>query len=480
MDQTYKQAFEELQDRVSWDEFERQFYARDLAPMPEFLSKLLFKTLPDCVIRPASAEDVAQVVKVAGRDKIPVTPRAGATTAFMNAVPVKSGIVLDLTAMKGLGTVDRENLTAEVYPGTSWRELNEELAKVGLTACSVPSSGESSTVGGWFNMEGYGIGSVKYGCFHDQVLSAEIVLADGQIVTTTPKAKDYPLEWFAGSEGTLGITTKLKIKVRELPEKEEHTAVEYDSIQGVQQLLLEIAKLPEEETPYNVHWSNPDFYYMLQDLGYNVPTTKQLVAVSFSGSAEEVETGTEKLTRLVEKTGGKVLEKEVGLEEWQDRFRSMRIKRRGPTLLAAEVIIPIYRLADFYQRVQSLKQKVAVYGYQLPQGRILLLILYSADETKPLEYLFLLAKTKRLYDGAFAVGGRPYGVGVWNAIYINRTLPPEQLAERKSRKKKLDPADIINPGKYYKPPTLLHPTIFGFGTFWANTLSSILGIGRGR
>jgi hypothetical protein len=91
-----------------------------------------------------------------------------------------------------------------------------------------------------------------------------------------------------------------------------------------------------------------------------------------------------------------------------------------------------------------------------------------------------MAKTKRIYDAAIEVGGRPYGTGIWNTVYLKRVYTSAVLKERMNIKKKLDPDGIMNPGKYYSPPTLLNPTIFGLASGAANLISSTVGIGKGR
>jgi hypothetical protein len=103
--------------------------------------------------------------------------------------------------------------------------------------------------------------------------------------------------------------------------------------------------------------------------------------------------------------------------------------------------------------------------------------MYHADETKGLQYLFLMAKTKVIYDAAIRVGGGPYGTGVWNSVYLKRVCPKDKLQEMEERKKWLDPCGIINPGKVTRAPVFMNPALFGVGAACANTLSGMLGIG---
>src|SRR4030042_1966731 len=96
-------------DRAADSRFERGFYSRDLAPVPALLVNPLFNTMPDLIVRPADAEETAALLKLAFAGNIPVTPRAGASTAYFNSVPVQGGIVLDLNLLKGVADLDRKS-----------------------------------------------------------------------------------------------------------------------------------------------------------------------------------------------------------------------------------------------------------------------------------------------------------------------------------------------------------------------------------
>ncbi|MBS3968938.1 MAG: FAD-binding oxidoreductase [Clostridia bacterium] len=474
-----KELEEKLGNKASANEFERSFYSRDLAPVPDVLSKLLFQSFPEMVVLPSNIDDVVEVMQTACKHQISVTPRAAATTAYLNAVPVRKGIVIDMSSLKGVINVDADNLAVEAYPGTSWKELNVTLKRHGLTALSVPSSGESSTVGGWFSMEGYGIGSMKYGSFHKQVSSAQIVLPHGEIITSTAQGR-FPLSWFAGSEGTLGIVTKLSFSVREILEKEVHITIKYSSMTDVKDALSIMGHLDDGSIPYNVHWSNPDFYKMLRGIGYPVTQESHLLLVSYQGSNEHIEAGLQAMKEIAAKTKGEILEDGTGEHEWNERFRSLKIKRGGPTLLAAEVVLPVNSLSNFYKLIENFGQSTAAYGHMMDDNRMVVLVMYYADETKLLDYLFLMAKTQKIYNTAIKLGGRPYGIGVWNSVYLKRSHSPELIEAMRERKRLIDPKNIMNPGKIYGHSKLLNPMIFQFASSSANLASSILGIGKGR
>ncbi|MDP2726912.1 MAG: FAD-binding protein, partial [Dehalococcoidia bacterium] len=109
-----------LSDRATVDPFELALYQYDLAAVPSLLSRTLFRTLPDVVVRPKCTEEVASVLRYAALHSVPVTPRAAASTAYYNAVPVRGGILLDLNALRGIVSVDRERETVTVLAATRW------------------------------------------------------------------------------------------------------------------------------------------------------------------------------------------------------------------------------------------------------------------------------------------------------------------------------------------------------------------------
>lgn len=474
----YETLIDKLGSKITLEEFERSLYTRDLAPVPKLMTQILFKTMPDAVVKPTAVEDIQAVLSYAQDNKTPVTPRAAATTAYLNTVPVDRGIVLDLNSLRGTLSIDPNTNIAEVWCGTPWAEVEEDLNKEGLAVCSCPSSGLSSTVGGWFSMEGYGIGSVQYGCFHDMVEEAEIVLPGGKVIRSTREG-EYPLDWFLGKEGTLGVVTKIKFRIRQQPEVTRNIALGFKSIDDLAKAAI---RLEQAETkPYNMHFANQVFFQLQSELGFTIHCTDyEMLTVTYQGTEEEIQSGEKEIRQIAEDTGGIILEQAVADEEWEQRFYALKIKRGGPTLLASEVILPVDKLDAFCKAARKLGQRTAVYGHFMDKGKINSLVLYYADETKMPEYLFLLAKTKLVYDAALALGGRPYGIGLWNAVYVHRVYGQDLRTKWLNRKKQLDPDNIINPGKFYRPPALLNPAIFSLGAGIANLLSRGLGIGRGR
>jgi alkyldihydroxyacetonephosphate synthase len=165
---------------------------------------------------PRSTDEVAAVARLAHENGIPVTAAGGRSGVCGASVPVFGGIVLDLTALAGVVSIDDESLVVEVLPGTFGPDLEAEVSAAGLTIGHFPQSFDIATVGGWVACRGAGQYSTRYGKVEDMVVGLEVVLADGTVVRTggAPRAAVGPdlTQLFVGSEGTLGIITRVWLK----------------------------------------------------------------------------------------------------------------------------------------------------------------------------------------------------------------------------------------------------------------------------
>lgn len=456
-----------LGNRATADPFELALYQYDLAAVPALLSRPLFRTLPDVVVRPWSVEEVSSVLKYAAFHRLPVTPRAAASTAYYNAVPTRGGILLDLNGLRGILHVDMERATATVMAATRWKELDDELRyKWGLAVKSYPTSAPASTIGGWFNMEGWGVGSLQYGCMHLQVVRAEAVLPGGEVVELTPTS-DPPLSWLAGSEGTLGVIASLELPLRPAPDAESHRLISFADFASLQEAAGRMARL--EPSPYHLHFADSAFTQVVSRAGLDTeaPPDHHLLSVHYEGTRAEVDAAEGSIADVCRDTGGKELDREVAREEWQNRFSEVRAKRAGPTLLGVEAQLPLTALARYVNAVEELGQHVGApiytYGAVVSPDWCQPNSFFPTDERRLWPYVRDLGLTKRLQDRAARYGGRPYGVGVWNTPYLRRAGTAAERREKRQRKALLDPQGILNPGKLYAPPPLLREPFFGIG-----------------
>ena len=199
-------------DRVSTGQSNRELHRRDISPHRG--------ELPAAVVWPESTEEVAAILQWSYTQDIPVTPWGAGTSTEGNPVPVRGGLVVDLTRMDGILEIRPQDLQADVQPGVLRKELNRQAGKHGLFF--PPDPGADATIGGMIANNASGVQTVKYGATKDYTLRLTVVIPGGDIIHTGCKApkssSGYDLtRLFVGSEGTLGIVTEATLRLTGIP-----------------------------------------------------------------------------------------------------------------------------------------------------------------------------------------------------------------------------------------------------------------------
>jgi len=453
-------------DRATDSPFECGLYSRDMAPVPALLVNPLFNTLPDLIVRPTDAGEAAEILKLAFANHIPVTPRAGASTVYFNSVPVQGGIVMDLNLIKGVAGLDASAMTVTVKAGTTWLELDQYLNPLGYATKSFPSSAPAASIGGWFSMMGYGIGSLKYGNLLSQVRAVEAVLPTGEIRRLT-RDTEPPLTWFAASEGTLGIITWLELEIRKSTLM-KHFLIAFPDA-GKMGRALE-AVIHARPVPYNVHFADDRYALAMRSLGFSPAdaAAAHTLGIDYEGSEEELRQAQDKVTSLVGADSAiRLFPAEITQREWEEKFNALRLKRGGPSVLGSEIWLPIKALPGYLSDIRKMAGRYGLdlisYGHGVTPDRATVMTLFHADETGTFGYVLDLSLVKKIHDVGRRHGGCPYGVGLWNTPYLGRIFTPPQLNELRRRKRILDSRGIMNPGKVYRSPFILNPFSFAAG-----------------
>ena len=167
--------------RVNFESLERKLYSHDIAAMPGLIKPLIGNTTPAAIVQPSTEQELSELVQWAAQHNIKLTPRGKATSGYGGVLPRKDSVVVDFFRMKTLLRVDQDNCTVTVQPGMVWEQLEKKIRKDGLMLRLYPTSYPSSTVGGWLAQGGTGIGSFEAGWFKDNVVSARVVMADGNV-----------------------------------------------------------------------------------------------------------------------------------------------------------------------------------------------------------------------------------------------------------------------------------------------------------
>lgn len=439
------------EEYISTEELDLIVYTSDLAALPSLIKQFYKIKKPCCILRPANTEQVAEIVKFAVENKIPFTSRAGASSGMGGVVPIDGGIILDLTRMQEIIAVDAETMHLTVQPGMTWRKLIYELDKMDLIPKIYPSSAPSATVGGFIATGGYaGIGAPKYGAIGQQIQSLRVVLPSGKVSEVV-----FPFtSLFVGSEGTLGVVTEITMKVCRKGQVIHPLTFGFETMVSAVSAISEIAKSGIQV--YHLIVFDRYFLDVSRGLGENMPPNEVLLLLVLEGSKSAVE-GEVATVRTILK-GANEISAGLAWEEWDRRFKAeLFVKRAGPSLILVEIGAALTDVPQIYRTLRETGDALKIeqgFCAILGQGLSMLCMPFVlTDERRGMDYLKILAMSRRLISKALERGGVPYGIGLWNTAYLN-SIYDEQTVTYLSRVKSIfDPNNLCNPGKMVEDRT---------------------------
>lgn len=454
MDAQQRAFLSSFGDRVSFDPTERRLYGHDIAAIPRLVAPLVGDTTPDAVVQPQSEQELAALARWATAEGVPLTPRGKASSGYGGAIPVRRGVVVDFYRMRRVLAVDPAARTVTVEPGITWEQLDRQLAEHELTLRLYPTSYPSSTVGGWLAQGGAGIGSYEYGYFRESVVAARLVLPDGAL----RELRGNDLDLVADAEGITGLISEVTLRV--MPRAELRVvALATASTRNFQGLLAALveSRLPiwsmvfispkmaelKNQSPVREHNGHPAEHHELLPGAY-------IITLAFrAADALQVHAA---LPAMAGAHHAQVLSDAIARQEWEQRFKLMTIKRLGPSLVPAEVIVPLESLAavldDFTLQIGQplVKEGVVVRRGLGGRPEVVILGFIPADQRK-LSYNFVFGLALTIMKIAERHGGRPYATGMYFTGKARRILGDERVKKLRAFKARADRRGVMNPGK---------------------------------
>ncbi len=441
-------------DHVATDRQDLICYAYDATQM-EFL--------PDAVVHPGSTEEVAAVLKLANRELVPVFPRGAGSGFTGGSLPKGGGIVLVMTRLNRILRIDTENLIAEVEPGVVTEQFQIEVEKLGLFYPPDPASLKFSTLGGNVAENAGGPRCVKYGVTRDFVMGLEVVLPSGEIIRTGGETYKgvvgYDLtRLLCGSEGTLGVITKIIFKLLPLPDAKKTMLTIFDSIDGAAKAVSTI--IGSKIIPTTLEFMD---YGTLQCVNkrfsLGIPENgRAVLIIEVDGDRDLIEKQAERIQALIRPLGlveCKVASNAAESEAlWKvRRLVSPSLRDVNPDKFNEDIVVPRSKVPEVIRAVEKIQQK-----YNIPivnfghagDGNIHVNIMI--DKTVPGEEEKAHAAIAEVFQAALDLNGTmsgEHGVGLAKQPYIHLELKPAQVAAMQSIKKALDPGNILNPGKMF-------------------------------
>ncbi len=445
---------EKFGGRASFDKTERKLYGHDIAALPSLVKPLLGNTTPDAVVQPETEEELVELVRWARENDIPLTPRGKASSGYGGVLPVKRGVVVDFYRMNKIIHVDPEALTASVESGVVWEKLDQALEKQALTLRLYPSSYPSSTVGGWLAQGGAGIGSYEAGWFRDNVVSARVVLPDGEV----KDLKGEDLDYISEAEGITGLISKVTLRVQPL-EEIEVVSISSPTAHDFQQLAQ---SLIEKRVPiWSLIFINPrmaDFRNkapLMEHDGHPVEErillpVSYITTLAFRKKDREALIG--QLPELLKSCKAELLSHEIAEHEWKNRFKLMLVKRLGPSLVPSEIVVPLSALGEVMEEIEDkVRQPLVKEGVVIRQGangqpEVVILGFIPSDERRFM-YNLIFGLTLTVIKIAEKHGGRAFATGIYLGKKAPLILGESRFKQLKALKAQLDPRSIMNPGK---------------------------------
>ena len=445
-------------ENVAEDQATRYVYGSDAS---------IHHHMPDIVVRPASTKEVSELLKLCNTERIPVTVRGAGTGLSGQAVPAKGGILLEMMRMNRIISVRVEDLYAEVEPGVVFAKLNEAIAPHGYWFPPAPGSGDVCTIGGMIGNSASGIRTVKYGATRDLVLGLEVVLADGSIIEVGNRglknASGYQLEkLFVGSEGTLGIVTKARMRIMPRPRSSGSLIASFDSLEAAGGAISQVYKNKLWPSALEIMDHNC-IQAVKKAFGTPLPDTEALIIIEMDGDKRVVEEDLRAAAEICTKAGAGNIEFATDPVKiamiWEARKSVLpamaRSGGRGPVSLADDIGVPISKVPEVVKHFGDIARRhgiiIGAYGHA-GEGNIHCKVLIDVKSEK--EWEAGRKATMEIYETVLKAGGTTsaeHGIGITKAGAFKVERGPAVEVMRKI-KRALDPNNILNPGKIFDAP----------------------------
>lgn len=421
---------------------------------------------PDVVVLPGSTQEVSGVMALAYQEKVPVVARGSGTNLSGGTIPTKGGIVVHFSRMNRILETDIPNRTVTVEPGVITLDLQNHLLKQGFIYAPDPASQKVSTIGGNLGENSGGPHCLKYGVTTNHVLGTELVLYDGTVVWTGGKSQDHPgydlTGLLVGSEGTLGLVTKIVLKLLRAPEAIKTMLAIYDTIEDASNTVSAI--IAEGIVPATLEMMDNLIMKAVEEsvhAGYPLDAAAVLI-IELDGMSDGMDRQAQKILEICKKHHVREirLAKDDAERErlWAGRKGAFgAVARLRPSYMVCDGTVPRTKLPEVLGRVLETGKKYEVLignVFHAGDGNLHPLILFDERDKSELERVVKAASEilKICADAGGTISGE-HGIGVEKIKSMPLIFSEADLEAMRKVKKAFDPEDILNPGKIL-PATL--------------------------
>ena len=424
----------------------------------------LFKSKPDCIVLPNSTEEVSMVVKFAHQHGVSVVARGSGTNLSGGTVPTRGGIIIHFSRMNRILEIDTENQRAVVEPGLFTLSLKTQLGRYGYVYQPDPASEKVSTFGGNFAENSGGPHCLKYGVTTNHILGAEVVLSDGEVVNVGGKALDQPgydlTGVLVGSEGTMGIATKLVLRIMPKPEAVKTLLAIYNSLEDAGRTVSAI--IADGILPATLEILDNNTIKAVEasvKAGYPLDAAAVLL-IELDG----VKDGMDRLAQRVMEICKKNNVREVKAAQSEAERAQLWAGRRGafgavarlrPNYLVCDGTVPRTKLPEVLKKVVEITRKYnldVANVFHAGDGNLHPLILFDERDEDELRRVHAAGAEilKVCADAGGTISGE-HGIGTEKMKEMCFVFSNNDILAMKKVKKAFDPDDLMNPGKVLPP-----------------------------
>jgi glycolate oxidase len=426
--------------------------------------------MPGCVVLPDTDKEVAGILTLANKARIPIVTRGSGTGLSGGSLPSPGCIVLCLVRMNKILELDTANLTMMVEPGVTTLEVADAAAAAGLFYPPDPGSMKISTIGGNVAENSGGLRGLKYGVTRNYVMGLQVILPDGEILWTGNKCvKDvagYSLkDLFIGSEGTLGVITRILLKLIPKPQSKKTLIATFARMDEAAQAVSAI--IAAKIIPCTMEFLDRTTIRCVEDFAkVGLPLDcEALLLMETDGHPAAVADEAARMAEIAQANGAMQVRVAADDEE-AARLASARrsafsaLARVAPTTILEDATVPRSELARMIRFVEGIavkyKLRIGTFGHM---GDGNLHPTFLTDERNKEEMHRVEEAFKEIFDEAIRLGGTitgEHGVGLAKKSFLPKFAGDAPMRVMRELRKVLDPNDILNPGKMFDPAPAPH------------------------
>jgi len=423
----------------------------------------IFRTLPEAVIFPENEMQISEIMKLANEEKFNIVPRGAGTGLSGGAIPVENSVVMVMTKWNKIMEIDTNNLTALVQPGVVTADLQKEAEKIDLFYPPDPGSMNVCTIGGNVANNAGGLRGLKYGVTKNYVLGIEMVLPEGELLKTGGKnmkdAAGYNLrDFIVGSEGTLGIITKILLKLIPKPLNFVTLLAYFDKLSDSAKAVAGI--ISSHIVPCMMEFLDKTTVNCVEDFVHiGLPRNSEaILLIEVDGRGSIVQEDAETIKNILAKNNASVIKTAGDITESLNLKTARRsafsaLARRRPTTILEDATVPRSELPVMIEKVTEASVKFNVtfgnFGHA-GDGNLHPTCLTDERDKKEIENAHRAFDF--IFNEAIKLGGTitgEHGTGLAKKQFLEKVAGSAGIEIMKRIKLSIDPNNILNPGKIF-------------------------------